>query len=72
VADLLEQIDRAFGRHRSRTSHERIGVEAFEELHHVEESPVVGHAEIEQLDAMRRSQARDRLSFTLEAPSCLV
>ena len=52
--------------------HQRVGVEAVQELHHVVERAVGGHAEVEQLYRVRRAEPRDGLRLLLEAALLLL
>jgi hypothetical protein len=60
------------GRHRPEAADHRVGIESVEQLHHVIERAVVGHAEVEQRDGMRRSQLGDQLRFAFEPPPLVV
>ena len=52
--------------------HQRVGVEAVQQLHHEVERAVVGDAEVEQLHRVRRAEPRDGLRLLLEAALLLL
>ena len=68
VTDLAEEVDDALGGDGPEAAHERIGVQPVEQLHRVVEGAVVGDPEVEEVDGVRRAEARDGLRFTLESP----
>src|SRR5437899_1560685 len=61
-------MDGPLGRDGSGAANELVRVESIEQLHHVIEHTIVGHAEVEEIDGMRRAEAGDDLRFALEAP----
>ena len=66
VADLAQQVNGAVGGHRTELPDQRLEVAAREQLHHVVERAVLGDAEVEQLNRVRRAQLRGRLRLALE------
>ncbi len=67
-ARLRQRVDHAAGLERTVLLHQRLEVLTFEQLHHVVEGAVLAHAEIVELDGVRRAQHAGRLRFALEAP----
>ena len=54
MAHLAEQVDHPFRRQRSVPPHERLQVEAVQQLHDVIEAAIVSDAEVEELHGVRR------------------
>ena len=67
VAHLPQQVDGPLGRQRAEPLDQRVQVEPVQQLHHVVERAVVGHAEVVELDGVRRAQRRGGLGLALEA-----
>ncbi len=65
-AGLIDEVDHAGRRLRAVLLHQSVEIEAVEELHHVVEGPVVGPAEVVELDRVRGSEARGDLSLGFE------
>jgi hypothetical protein len=65
---LAGHVNHALRRHGPELLHHLLRVQSFQELHDVVERPVVGDAEVKQIDRVRRAQARNRLRLALEAP----
>ena len=62
----VEEVDRALGRHRAEALDQRVEVHAVEQLHHVVERAVVGHAEVVELHRVRRLEPGGRARLALE------
>ena len=71
VADLTKHEDRALRRQRPEPLDQPVGIEAFEQLHHVVECAVLRDAEVEEIHRMRRTKPGNDLGFALE-PSARV
>jgi len=67
VTRVPQELKRPLGGNGPETIHEIFQVEAVEQLHHVVERPVVGHAEVVELDRVRRTHPGGRLRFAPES-----
>src|SRR5262249_7176573 len=68
VTYLSQQIHHAIGLHRSEHVDEPFEADAVQELHHVVEIAVFGHAEVVHVDGVRRSERRLSLGSALDPP----
>jgi hypothetical protein len=68
MTDLPQQVDHAGRRQGPELSDERGHVASGQELHHVVEAAVIGDAEVEQPDRVRRREGGRRLGLALESP----
>ena len=57
-ADRRQDRQHASGRLRAERRHERLEADAVEQLHHVVEAPIARHAEVVEVDRVRRLQTR--------------
>ena len=65
--DRHQNRQNASRRLRAERRHQRLETDAVEQLHHVIEPPITRHAEIVEVDRVRRLQTRDDVGFALEA-----
>src|SRR4051794_37406046 len=66
MTDLAKQEQSPVDAYRSELAHQGFEIATREQLHDVVERPIGRHAEIEQLNRVRRGQCGRRLRFTLE------
>src|SRR5262249_6846296 len=67
MTNLAEQKHGAIRRQGSELSDERFEIATLQQLHHIVETAVVGDAEVEDIDSVRRTERRRRLCLALEA-----
>ena len=67
VADLPQQVRDAICRQRAEVADQRLEVASDQQLHHVVERPIVGEAEVEQIDRVGRIEDSSRLRLSLES-----
>ena len=66
VTDLTQQEEGSFGGYRTEVADERLEVAPRQELHRVVKRPLVGDAEVEDVNRVRRSQRGSRPGLALE------
>ena len=67
LAGLAEQVGGALGGQRAEALDQRFQVEPLQQLHHQEEGPVLGGAEVVQIDGVGRAERGGGLGLTPEA-----